>query len=214
MPSGQGTSSLRTSVSLSSGMTKGFPMGQPWGMNGHTSESTLLFWRFTETETGSPAHLRSLLSVKWLHCLRSHPGGTGFMFHIMADPCYCNQYATTENTQTPLLRIPTNKARVIKKTGLPRWLGACQCRCGFHSWVFWTRVRKIPWRRKWQPTPVFLPRTSHQQRSPAGCSPLGHKELDVTEQLSMQRQPRKRWFSDITAHVSIKKSYPLGVNKQ
>ena len=43
------------------------------------------------------------------------------------------------------------------------------------------RVRKIPWRRKWQPTPVFLPGESHGQRSQMGYSPWGHKELDVTE---------------------------------
>ena len=33
------------------------------------------------------------------------------------------------------------------------------------------RVRKIPWRRAWQPTPVFLPKESHGQRILAGCSP-------------------------------------------
>ena len=47
---------------------------------------------------------------------------------------------------------------------------ACQCRrhkrLGFDPWV-----RKIPWRRKWQPTPVFLPEESHGQRSLVGyCS--------------------------------------------
>ena len=42
-------------------------------------------------------------------------------------------------------------------------------------------VRKIPWRRKWQPTPVFLPRKSHGQRTLAGYSPQGHKESDMTE---------------------------------
>ena len=45
-------------------------------------------------------------------------------------------------------------------------------------------VRKIPWRRKWQPTPAFLPGKSHGQRSLVDCSPWGHKELDTTEQLS------------------------------
>ena len=40
---------------------------------------------------------------------------------------------------------------------------------------------KIPWRRKWQPTPVFLPGESHGQTSLAGYSPWGHKELDRTE---------------------------------
>ena len=42
-------------------------------------------------------------------------------------------------------------------------------------------VRKIPWRRAWQPTPVFLPGESHGQRSLAGYSPWGHKETDTTE---------------------------------
>ena len=42
-------------------------------------------------------------------------------------------------------------------------------------------VRKIPWRREWQPTPVFLPGEFHGQRSLVGYSPWGHKELDMTE---------------------------------
>ena len=42
-------------------------------------------------------------------------------------------------------------------------------------------VGKIPWRRAWKPTPVFLPRESHGQRSLAGCSPQGLKELNTTE---------------------------------
>ena len=42
-------------------------------------------------------------------------------------------------------------------------------------------VGTIPWRRKWQPTPVFLPGESHGQRSLVGFSPWGHKELDLTE---------------------------------
>ena len=44
-------------------------------------------------------------------------------------------------------------------------------------------VGKIPWRRKWQPTPVFLPGESHGQRSLVGYSPRGHKESNVTERL-------------------------------
>ena len=42
---------------------------------------------------------------------------------------------------------------------------------------------KIPWRRKWQPSPVFLPGESHGQRSLVGYSPQGHKESDMTERL-------------------------------
>ena len=41
---------------------------------------------------------------------------------------------------------------------------------------------KLPlWRRKWQPTPVFLPGESHGQRSPAGDGPWGRRESDTTE---------------------------------
>ena len=43
---------------------------------------------------------------------------------------------------------------------------------------------EIPWRRKWQHTPVFLLLKSHEQRSLVGYSPWGHKELDMTLQLT------------------------------
>ena len=42
-------------------------------------------------------------------------------------------------------------------------------------------VRKIPWNRKWQHPPVFLPGKSHGQRSLTGYGPWGHKESDTTE---------------------------------
>ena len=59
-----------------------------------------------------------------------------------------------------------------------RWERIClQCRrLGFDPWV-----GKIPWRRKWQPTPVFLPGEFHGQRSLVGYSPRGCKESDMTE---------------------------------
>ena len=40
---------------------------------------------------------------------------------------------------------------------------------------------RFPWRRKWQFTPVLLPRKFHGQRSLVGYSPWGHKESDTTE---------------------------------
>jgi len=46
---------------------------------------------------------------------------------------------------------------------------------------------KIPWRRKWQPMPVFLPGKFHGQRNLASYSPWGRKELDMTDQLSKQQ---------------------------
>ena len=71
--------------------------------------------------------------------------------------------------------------RNIQCHGLPRW---CQWlrtrlpvqRCGFDSWV-----GQIPWKRAWQPTPVFLPGESRGQRSLVGYSPWSHKELGTTE---------------------------------
>ena len=50
---------------------------------------------------------------------------------------------------------------------------ACQCRR--HKFGLW--VRKIPWRRKWQLTPVFFPGKSHGQRILVGYSPQGHKRV-------------------------------------
>ena len=49
-------------------------------------------------------------------------------------------------------------------------------RCGFDPWI-----GKVPWRRKWQPAPVFFPGKSHGQRSQAGYSPWGREESDMTE---------------------------------
>ena len=64
---------------------------------------------------------------------------------------------------------------------------ACQCRefrrCRFDPWV-----GKILWRKKWQPTPVFMPGKFHGQRSLAGYSPWGQKELDVTEHMHTHRR--------------------------
>ena len=70
--------------------------------------------------------------------------------------------------------------------GLPRWLSCkestCQCRRhGFDPWI-----GKIPWRRDWQPTPIFLPRESHGQRGLVGCYQWGCKESDTTEHAHMQ----------------------------
>ena len=73
---------------------------------------------------------------------------------------------------------------VYVSLGLPWWLSgkesACQCRRPrFDPWV-----GKIPWRREWQPTPVFLPGESHGQGSLAGYSPWGRKESDMTWRLN------------------------------
>ena len=78
----------------------------------------------------------------------------------------------------PKIEVASQVAQLVKN--LP-----AQCRrhkrCGLDLWV-----RKIPWRRKWQPTLVCLPRKSHGQRSLVGYSPWGRKESDMTEHAHMR----------------------------
>ena len=57
---------------------------------------------------------------------------------------------------------PTCQFRSLKRSKFSPWVG------------------KIPWRREWQPTPVFLSGESHRQRSLAGCSTWGQKKSDMT----------------------------------
>ena len=91
---------------------------------------------------------------------------------------------------------------------------------GFDAW-------KISWRRKRQPTPVFLPGESHGQRSVVSYSLWGHKESDRTEQLSTLSKARgffhsgndfevqrhciwlfhKVWKSQIQLHSQIQFNY-------
>ncbi|MGE2787554.1 hypothetical protein ACQHMI_25705, partial [Escherichia coli] len=61
-----------------------------------------------------------------------------------------------------------------------------------HSGYIWQYLETF-WRRKWQPTPVFLPGESHGQRSLVGYSPWSCKELNVTEQLTLLL-----FFSELT----------------
>ena len=77
---------------------------------------------------------------------------------------------------------------VCLRRGRPRWLSGKEStwqfrkhrRRGFNPWV-----RMIPWSRKQQPTPIFLPGKFHGERSLVGYSPWGHKESDMTERLSI-----------------------------
>ena len=73
----------------------------------------------------------------------------------------------------PILPKASHVVLVVKN--LPANAGDVK-RCGFDPWV-----GKIPWRRAWQPTPVFLPGGSHRQKNLAGYSPQSCKELDMTE---------------------------------
>ena len=77
---------------------------------------------------------------------------------------------------------------------------ACQCRRHKRRW-FDPWVRKISWRRKQQPTPVFLPGKSHGQRSLLGYSSWGWKELDTTEHTCMHMCARAHTHTDTHIHT-------------
>ena len=84
------------------------------------------------------------------------------------------QLNTTERTHT---HTHTHKHTMCKVPGsqMVKNLPTLQETPGFCPWF-----RKIPWRRKWQPTPVYLPREFYGQRSLAGYSPWGCKQSDTT----------------------------------
>ena len=100
-------------------------------------------------------------------------------------PIFLERISPTCGISTYLCKKKKKKKRqgVFKREALSFPCGtSCkkiclQCRKPrFDPWV-----GKSPWRRKWQPTPVFLPGRSHGRRSLVGYSPWGHKELDTTE---------------------------------
>ena len=72
--------------------------------------------------------------------------------------------------------------------------------CGFDPWV-----GKLPWRRTWHPTPVFLPGESHGHSSSAGYSPWSHKESDRTEH---HRNQKARTLSDFPLSSQMPEQAP------
>ena len=77
--------------------------------------------------------------------------------------------------------------------GLSKWHSGKEYACPGKGQRFDLWVGKIPWRRKWQPFPVFLPKKSHGQRILAGYSPWGHKQVrhDLVTKHTRE-QPRSR----------------------
>ena len=65
------------------------------------------------------------------------------------------------------------------------------------------------WRRKWQPTPVFLPRESQGQGSLVGCCLWGHTESDTTELTQQQQQRHKRQLSLVGEHLRDSPAGPV-----
>ena len=122
-------------------------------------------------DTGDKYLLRKIKKKMAGHSLRMALG------HFCESHYQPNSFCSCVSYQRHLLNMPF--LRLVSM-----WLSCkestCQCRrCGFDP-----QVKKILWRRKWQPYPVFLPKKSHGQRNLAGCNPWGVKELDMTQQLN------------------------------
>ena len=82
-------------------------------------------------------------------------------------------------------------------------LGKPQCRIpGFNP-----RVRKISWRRKWLPTPVFLPREFHRQWSLAGYSPLLKRTENICSQEDLHKTSHRTDLPGIASSIHTVSSY-------
>ena len=95
----------------------------------------------------------------------------------MSDPCeFLRKEFSRQRKQQPQWRWGTIKD-TYTDSGLPWGLSGKElsCQCWRYRFDLW--VRKVPWRRIWQPTPVFLPRKPEGQRSMVGYSPRGRKRV-------------------------------------
>ena len=107
------------------------------------------YWLYSSTIPSNPA---TLLDQRWILSPRTH-------YHAFK-------------------KSTSQMAQAVKKPLQCRRHGRYLFHPWFNSWVhLWVGpwVRKIPWRRKWQPTPLFLPGESHEQRSLVGYSPWSRK---------------------------------------
>ena len=74
--------------------------------------------------------------------------------------------------------------------------------------------REDPWRRKWQPIPVFLPGESHGQRSLAGYSPWSRKGSDTTEQLSTYTPGKYRTYTCKSQNLPLSRGRGTTVHQE
>ena len=116
-------------------------------------------------------------------CIRSggplQRGEVGGILHLGdVSAMQCLQISHALGAALPLLRTthlwwPSIFKVNWVRLGLPRWLCDCQCRrWGFDPWV-----RQVPWRRKWQPAPVFLPWEIPWTEEPGGLQSMGSQRV-------------------------------------
>ena len=100
-------------------------------------------------------------------------GPFGYLLYISV---YMSEKAVAPHSSTLAWKIPRTE-----EPGRLQSMGSRRVR---HDWATSLSLFTfMHWRRKWQPTPVFLPGESHEWRGLAGYSPWGHKAQDLTEWL-------------------------------
>ena len=90
---------------------------------------------------------------------------------------------------------------------LPWWLSGKESACNAGE-LGWIPGSRIPWRKKWQLTAVFLPGKSHGQRSLVSYNPWGRKESDKTQRLNNNHGADKK-----NENLSVAKSFIIPCNK-
>ena len=167
-------------------------------MGTEQSEQTLLikldhFWRAKQARVAQAAELWLIISdsVRIFQYFNNWCGGCicePFGDYLSwKEPCISEIVVTVQSLNCPTLCDPKD-CNMPGFTVLHYLLELAQMvrnlpgmwEPSFDSWV-----GKIPWRRKWQPTPIFLPGESHGQKSLAGYSLGSCKDLDTIEQLTL-----------------------------
>ena len=115
------------------------------------------------------------------------------MYFLWDSDSFISVLSTLRSASVPIWGLPSR--RYGKES-------ACPCRrykrLKLDSWD-----RRIPWRRKWQSTPAFLPGELHGQRSLVGYSPWGLRQLDMTEHVSARVYTHTHTHTHIHTHVLI-----------
>ena len=135
--------------------------------------------------------IRPLADIPWCQVASLLQSCRGHLRKRKATLSHTHTHTHTNNTDKMKSVLSTDLEYGAYKIigGLPRWYNGqestCQCRrskrCEFSPWV-----QRIPWRRKWQPSQVFLPGESHGERSLVGYRPWGRKDSYMTEHAPKQ----------------------------
>ena len=133
---------------------------------------------------------RTSLLRKFTSCdsfdLLSYMQSADLLLYIISDYSFGNSLESNSYSE----KGPRDLCFLIKPDGLPWRLSGKKSTCLFRRYRFdpCTGVGKIPWRRKWQRTPVFLPGKSHHQRSLAGYTGHGVTRFRHDGETKQQQQ--------------------------